>query len=159
MSAGLHFVRALKMSGEVGDRARFQRLIIRRLIDCLLAHVGKERPVASECPANSVITMLFWLKALQLRFTIEDWTIVPVIEVTTKRQVLQINELILQERDGLETSGLAGMVDDKPVVAVTASAGLDPLFIRIGGFNDAAISHDDGGRIVAVLTPCTKPVD
>jgi len=158
MSAGLHFVLTLKKSGEVGAGARFQRIVIRRLTECLLAHVGDERHAIIECAANPAITALFWLKTLRLRFTIDDWTMVPVIAATAGRQVLQISDLELHDEDGQETLGLSGSVDNKPVIGVTANPHLDALFVRIGGFERAAVSRSGRDRLVVVFTSRRKQV-
>jgi hypothetical protein len=156
MSAGLHFVRALTKAGEVRDGAHFQRKVIRLLVEGLLASVGDERPVVGECEANSAVTMLFWLRVLLLKFMVGDWKAAPVVVVTAKRQVLQIKELELHEEDGVESFGLAGSVENKPVIGVTANPGFDPLFVRIGGFDRAAVSYDGRARLVAVFAPCRK---
>lgn len=156
MSAAMDFIRALRMSGTARGGARFQRFVMRQLVETLLAHVGIERPAFVECAASPVIETLFCLGGMQLRFTIGNWAMVRVVRVTAQRQVLQIDELELDEEDGLETYGLAGSVENKAIIGVTASVHRDPLLVRVGGFTRAAVSRCGRGPLVAVLTSPTN---
>lgn len=142
MSAGLRFIRAIEMAGQVQDGVRFQRMLMRRMTSLLSAQVGKERPTDIDCIAEISIAALFPLQALRFSFTIGDWTMVTVVETTAKRQVLRIEPSTLRESDGPETSGLIGWVGDKPVIAITAAPNIETVFVRIGAFDRSIVLHD-----------------
>ena len=142
MSAGLRFIRAIEMAGQSQDGVRFQRMLMRRMTSLLLTQVGKERPTAVDCNAEIAIAALFTLQVLRFRFTIGDWTMMTVVEPTAKRQVLRIEPSTLRESDGLETYGLVGWVEDKPVIAITAAPNIETVFVRIGGFDRSIVRHD-----------------
>jgi hypothetical protein len=142
MSTGLRFIHAIEMAGKIHDGVRFQRMLMRRTTSLLLAQVGKERPTAVDCNAEIAIAALFPLQVLQFRFTIDDWSMVTVVEMTAKRQVLRIEPSTLRESDGPETYGLIGWVEGNPVIAVTAAPNIETVFVRIGGFDRSIVLHD-----------------
>jgi hypothetical protein len=143
MSTGLHFIRAIEMGGTIRNGLRFQRMLMRRMTQSLLAQVGDERPAVFECAVELAVAALFPLQLLQLRFTIGDWTMAPVVEATALKQSLWIEPFALRERDGLVTYGLLGLHDSKPLIAVTAAQTVETVFVRIGGFDRSIFVYDD----------------
>jgi hypothetical protein len=142
MSAAWQFVRSVQAAWKHPDGPRFSRLVVRRLTQALLAHVGSERPATFECTVELTIVTLFPLQVLRLRFNIDDWTMVPVAEATTLNQSLRIEAFSLRERDGLDTYGMVGLHENKPLISITAAQAVETLFVRIGGFDRSILAHD-----------------
>lgn len=142
MSAAWQFVRSVQAARKLPDGQRFSRLLMRRLTQGLLAQFSNERPTTFECTVELAVAALFPPQMLLLRFTIDDWAMVPVVEATTLNQSLRIVTFSLRERDGLDTYGLMGLHGNKPLIAVTAAQTVETVFVRIGGFDRSIVLHD-----------------
>ena len=143
MSAAWRFVRSIQETLKQPDGQMFLRLLMRRLTQGLLAQVSNERPATFECAAELAVAALFPLQVLQLRFYIDDWTMTPVVEATTLNQSLRIQAFSLRELDGLDTLGLLGLHENKPLISITAAQAVETVFVRIGGFDRSAVSYID----------------
>lgn len=143
MSAAWQFVLSVQAAWKQPDGQRFPRLLMRRLTQALLAQVGNERPATIECVVELAVAALFPLQVLRLRFNIDDWTMAKVVEATALNQSLRIEAFSLRERDGLDTFGLVGLHDNKPVMAITAAQTVEIVFIRLGGFDRSLAMYDD----------------
>jgi len=142
MSAAWKFVRSVQETGKIPDGQPFQRMLMKRLATAALAYADRKAPVHIDCAAEIGVAGLFPLQVVQLGFTIGDWAMVTAVEATAERQVLRIQPSTLRESDGLETSGLIGWIEDKPVVAITATPNIETVFVRIGGFDRSIVLHD-----------------
>lgn len=139
ISAAWRFVRSVQDVGKTAVGRSFQRMLMRRLAETALSHSKGGVPARIECPAEVAVAGLFPLQILHFCFTIDDRSMGLVAVETAKRGGLRIKPSTLRELNGVETYGLIGWVDSKPVMAVTAAQNIDTVFVRIGGFGRSIV--------------------
>ncbi len=142
MNAAWNFICAIEAAGKKPGGARIQRKLIGDMTARLMLSLGGERPGVLECSAKLELPFDVSTATVPIRFRIGDWALVGAVERMVRDKVLTICPARLREEDGLVTDGVLGMFKDRPVVALTASREVDKLFVRIGGFEDSAITSD-----------------
>lgn len=116
-------------------------MMLRHLVQQLLARVGDDRPAVAEWEADVGIALLLPLPPVPVRFDIGDWALVEAVRTRLGEGRVRVEQFTLRD-GGRETYGVLGLIQDRLLISVTATVGDETLFVRIGGFDRSLAFHD-----------------